>query len=156
MNAFVNSKTYEAGNVNYSTTGILDKFPSDLKNSIIDTTVVSGYGVRDNANTESTDKLYLLSAKEIYNLSDAGYDTSSVGNITRQLDYYDSQNVTTSSTSGAIKKLNQVNDSWWMRSPISYQQYNYGNYTYVYADGRNIANMCIYQYGVSPAFRLAN
>ena len=143
MRTYVNSDIYNA-------------LPSELRSAIINTTVVSGHGSEDSANFTSTDKLYLLSTHEVWEDVDgdtsAGidyYDTAY--NNTRQLDYYSSQNVTTSNYSGAIKQYNGSNSYWWLRSARSY--YNDRFFT-VNTYGRwntytsNIAN------GVSQAFRI--
>ena len=53
MYKFVNNNIYES-------------LPKDLKEVIIDTKVVSSHGHSDSMNFISTDKLYLLSTKEVY------------------------------------------------------------------------------------------
>ena len=92
MRTFVNNDIYNA-------------IPSEIKNAIIDTTVVSGFGPDDTANFTSTDKLYLLSTAEVWAQGSSNtieYDTAR--DNTRQLDYYKNLGVTTSNKSGAIKK----------------------------------------------------
>ena len=136
MRTFVNNDIYNA-------------IPVEIKNAIIDTTVVSGHGKSDTENFTSTDKLYLLAPKEIYiNWSDR-YDTSKY--LTRTLDYYTSIGVTTSNYSGAIKKNGTSASAWWLRVANSI-----GNDTFydVYSDGDWFRNGANYTYGVSPAFRL--
>ena len=50
----------------YVNSDIYNVLPTTLKNAIIDTTVVSGHGdVAGETNFTSTDKLYLLSTKEV-------------------------------------------------------------------------------------------
>ena len=137
MYTFVNNDIYNA-------------IPSEIKNAIIDTTVVSGHGKSDTENFTSTDKLYLLTLKEIY--TDWGaisYDTAK--DLTRTLDYYTNIGVTTSSYSGAIKKNGTSASAWWLRVANSI-----GNDTFydVYSDGDWFRNGANYTYGVSPAFRL--
>ncbi len=140
MRTYVNSDIYNA-------------LPSELKLGIINTTVVSGHGSNDSANFTSTDKLYLLSTHEV--LEKAGtssidsYDTA--WNQTRQLDYYSSQNVTTSNHSGASKQRNGSNAYWWMRSVDSSDSYRF--YT-VYGSGNWIRGSSSSPNGVSPAFRI--
>ena len=93
----------------YVNTDIYNALPTELKNGIIDTTIVSGHGITaGETNFTSTDKLYLLSTHEVW--EDVDGDTSSgidhydtAYNNTRQLDYYKGLNVTTSSYSGVIK-----------------------------------------------------
>ena len=80
---------------------IYNSLPSEIKNAIIDTTVVSEYGKSDTENFTSTDKLYLLAPKEIYSDLNDSYDTAK--DLTITLDYYTNIRVTTSSYSGAIK-----------------------------------------------------
>ena len=137
MYTFVNNDIYNA-------------LPDEIKNAIIDTTVVSGPGnTSGEENFTSTDKLYLLAPKEIYiNWSDR-YDTSKY--LTRTLDYYTSIGVTTSNYSGAIKKNGTSASAWWLRVANSI-----GNDTFydVYSDGDWFRNGANYTYGVSPAFRL--
>ena len=135
----------------YLSTDIYNALPADLQSVIIDTKVVSGHGSSDSANFTSTDKLYLLDAREVYGTSfTSSYNTSK--DSERQLDYYSAHGVTTSNYSGAIKQLNGSNSWWWLRAAYSY---NYNGFYYVYANGdwRNaIANITR---GVSPAFRIA-
>ena len=93
----------------YVNTDIYNALPTELKNGIIDTTIVSGHGITaGETNFTSTDKLYLLSTHEVWEDVDGNtssgidrYDTAYAN--TRQLDYYKGLNVTTSSYSGVIK-----------------------------------------------------
>ena len=137
MRTFVNNDIYNA-------------IPSEIKNAIIDTTVVSGHGSRSGeTNFTSTDKLYLLTLKEIYTNSSSSYDAAK--DLTRTLDYYTSIGVTTSSYSGAIKK-NGINASyWWLRAA-----YSYGTNSFLYVDPKGDwqSNYANYSRGVAPAFRL--
>ena len=136
MYTFVNNDIYNA-------------IPSEIKNAIIDTVVVSGHGKSDTENFTSTDKLYLLAPKEIYTNWSKSYDTAK--DLTRTLDYYISIGVTTSSYSGAIKKIGTSADYWWLRAASSDNTYpflvvlNNGNWTYFSAETTT---------GVAPAFRL--
>ena len=139
----------------YVNTDILNALPTELKNGIIDTTVVSGHGAGE-ANFTSTDKLYLLSTHEVWEDVDRNtssgidrYDTAYAN--TRQLDYYKGLNVTTSSYSGAIKQNNGSNAWWWLRSASFSGAY----YFYSVRDGGNWAGSSASNpYGVSPAFRI--
>ena len=137
MYTFVNNDIYNA-------------IPSEIKNAIIDTTVVSGHGsTSGETNFTSTDKLYLLTLKEIYTNSSSSYDAAK--DLTRTLDYYTSIGVTTSSYSGAIKK-NGINASyWWLRAA-----YSYGTNSFLYVDPKGDwqSNYANYSRGVAPAFRL--
>ena len=136
MRTFVNNDIYNA-------------IPSEIKNAIIDTTIVSGHGKGDTENFTSTDKLYLLAPKEIYTDFDDTYDTAK--DLTRTLDYYTAQGVTISNKSGAIKK-NGTNDYvWWFRAAGSNGTYAFLYVTYSGDWGNNNANR---SNGVTPAFRL--
>ena len=96
--------------------------PSDLQKVIIDTNVISGHGnTSGETNFTSTDKLYLLSAHEVWEDGTSNqvlkYDTASSN--TRQLDYYANLGVTTNNYSGAIKQYNSSDFSWWLRAANS-------------------------------------
>ena len=136
MRTFVNNNIYNA-------------IPSEIKNAIINTTVVSSHGWNDTSNFTSTDKLYLLEPKEIYTDFDNTTDTAE--DLTRTLDYYTSIGVTTDSYSGAIKKNGTSADYWWLRAASSNDNYNFYS---VISDGDWDANIARYTYGVAPAFRL--
>ena len=143
----------------YVNTDIYNALPTELKNGIIDTTVVSGHGsTSGESNFTSTDKLYLLSTHEVWEDVDGNtsggidyYDTAY--NNTRQLDYYAGFNVTTSSysDSGAKKQLNALYSYWWLRSAYSYRTnvFNYvsgnGGWSNYFANSAS---------GVSPTFRI--
>ena len=136
MRTFVNNDIYNA-------------IPSEIKNAIINTTVVSSHGWNDTSNFTSTDKLYLLEPKEIYTDFDNTTDTAE--DLTRTLDYYTSIGVTTDSYSGAIKKNGTSADYWWLRAASSNDNYNFYS---VISDGDWDANIARYTYGVALAFRL--
>ena len=150
MRAYLNSTTYAYENIDYSTSGIYNALPSELKSKIIDTPVVSGHGPRQSDNFYTTDKLYLLGAMEVYGSNPGEYDTAA--SLTRQLDYYKAKGVTTSHYSGTIKKnLSGSASYWWLRS--AYSNYN-DRFYYVYLAGDwryEASNKLI---GVSPAFRI--
>ena len=129
---------------------IYNSLPSDLKNGIIDTTVVSSYGKSDTSNFTSTDKLYLLAPKEIYTDFNNSYDTAK--DLTRQLDYYKNEGVTTSSCSKAIKINNSTASYWWLRSAKSV---NISSFYFVYNAAGDWSTGTAYTTdGVSPAFRM--
>ena len=129
----------------YINSTIYESLPNDLQNVIVSTKVISGYGkTSGETNFTSTDKLYLLSTKEVW--GEAIYDT--LDTETRQLDYYKNLGVTTSSYAGAIK---QYNGSWWLRSACSGNTYYFINVT----DGGYLNTDIAYRsYGISPAFRI--
>ena len=140
MRTFVNNDIYNA-------------IPSELKNAIIDTTVVSGHGsTSGETNFTSTDKLYLLSTAEVWvQGSSDTISEDSARNVTRQLDYYTSIGVTTSNYSGAIKKNGTNATRWWLRSAGS--SYT-GNFLCVYSNGGYDYVNARPTFGVSPAFRI--
>ena len=154
MRAYLNSKKYLNGEIDYTNTGIYSILPSDLKSKIIDTIAVSGYGSEDTKNFITTDKLYLFSPHEIWEDVDGNtssgldYYDKSYSN-TRQLDYYKAKGVTTSNYSEA-KKIRVDNGSeyyWWLRSAYSSDFFFHvvGNFSF----SSSPTNA-----GVSPAFRI--
>ena len=140
MRTFVNNDIYNA-------------IPSEIKNAIIDTTVVSGHGsTSGETNFTSTDKLYLLSTAEVWAQGSSNtieYDTAR--DNTRQLDYYKNLGVTTSNKSGAIKKNGTSADWWWLRAAGSSSTYYF---FIVRTDGGWSYDIAKYLRGVAPAFRL--
>ena len=134
----------------YVNEDIYNALPNDLKNIIIDTRVVSGYGSNDSSNFISIDKMYLLCYVEIYGNND-NYADQVKNTETRQLDYYSGVPVTSSSYSGAIKQRNGSNIVWWSRSANPGNRYNFrlinSNGVWNYEDAS-------ISYGISPAFRV--
>lgn len=135
----------------YVNNDIYNLLPTDLKNIIIDTTVVSGHGQNDTDNFTSTDKLYLLSRKEVYNDEDTA-DTSE--SLTRQLDYYNINEVSINNYSGSIKNYKTVANQWWMRSPNKAQYLQYGCFLIIFDNGSFGECIANRDRGVSPAFRI--
>ena len=133
MRTFVNNDIYNA-------------LPSEIKNAIIDTTVVSGHGPNDTENFTSTDKLYLLAPREIwYYASDTAYD------LTRQLDYYKNLGVSDGANSEAIKKNGTSASYWWLRAADSNNSDTFSvasTYGVLGIGSTDTMN------GVSPAFRI--
>ena len=128
-------------------TNIYNAIPSEIKNAIIDTTVVSGHGsTNGETNFTSTDKLYLLAPKEIYTDWTNSYYTP-----TRTLDYYTSIGVTTNNYSGAIKKNGTRASYWWLRAASPSIT---GVFLYVGSNGGRSGYYATNAYGVAPAFRL--
>ena len=129
---------------------IYNSLPSDLKNSIINTTVVSGHGATSGeTNFTSTDKLYLLAPKEIYTNWSNSYDAAHE----RTLDYYTNIGVTTSNYSGAIKKKGTSASGWWLRAATS-SDGDIKNFKNVNIYGGMSGNQAFHTIGVAPAFRL--
>ena len=128
---------------------IYNTLPSEIKNAIIDTTVVLGHGsTSGETNFTSTDKLYLLSTAEVWT---NGHSNDTARDVTRQLDYYKNLGVTTSNYSGTIKKNGSITAWWWLRTANSsytntfYSVNNYGDW---------INDVAISTRGVAPAFRI--
>ena len=140
MRTFVNNDIYNA-------------IPSEIKNAIIDTTVVSGHGsTSGETNFTSTDKLYLLSTAEVWAQGSSNtIDFDTARDVTRQLDYYKNLGTSTSDYSGAIKKNGTSAAWWWLRAA-------YSNITNFFLDvstsGGWIGNGASTSDGVAPAFRL--
>ena len=131
---------------------IYNSLPSELKNAIIDTTVVSSHGSGDTSNFTSTDKLYLLTPKEIYTDFSDSYDTAK--DLTRILDYYKNVGVTNNNYSGAIKKKGTDNYFWWLRA--AYYTRDYSTFYNIHHVGAWNSSILASNSngGVSPAFRL--
>ena len=122
---------------------IYDALPNEMRNSIIDTTVVTGHGSNVSSNFTTRDKLYLLSLKEV------GAETSifdSATAETRKLDYY-----ILAGNSVRIKQFNGTDSTWWTRTPS--KQNSYDMY-YLLGDGNPSVYYANSIYGVSPAFRV--
>ena len=139
----------------YINNTIYKSLPSDLQNVITTTKVISGHGsTSGETNFETQDKLYLLSAHEVWKDGTSNqvseYETSY--NNTKQLDYYKNQGVTTSSYAGAIKQYDGSNSYWWLRSAKSKITIYFLR---VRDDGDWGGSVATYNAGVSPAFRIA-
>ncbi|MBQ3307765.1 MAG: hypothetical protein IJG68_06225 [Bacilli bacterium] len=144
---------------NYVNTDIYNSLPSDLKNKIIETNVVSGHGsTSGETNFTSIDRVYLFSTKEIWGKEGTSnpvtYDSAE--EETRQLDYYSYKNVTTVNNSNrtyAIKEdLSESESYWGLRTAVSiddasfFRVKNNGSWSYRFSK---------YLEGISPAFRIA-
>ena len=132
----------------YLNNTIYSSLPSDLQNVIVSTKVITGHGSAETTNSETQDKLYLLSAKEVWGTA----QDDTVNTETRQLDYYKNQGVTATSYAAAIKKYNGSAIFWFLRSPYSGNDSAFirvgslGNWSGSGASGSNY---------VSPTFRIA-
>ena len=139
MRTFVNNDIYNA-------------IPDEIKNAIIDTTVVSGHGKSDTENFTSTDKLYLLSTAEVWSQGSSNtISTDTARDVTRQLDYYKNLNTDTVNYSPAIKNNGTSAGYWWLRA--AYSNINIDFYI-VYINGDWNNNGAYNTHGVSPAFRI--
>ncbi len=137
--------------VNYD---IYNSLPSDLKSTIIDTTVVSSHGSTNGENFTSIDKLYLLSLKEVYSdwstNSYSSYDSAK--DLTRTLDYYINKNVTSSDDSETIKKYKTTDSWWWLRE--AHSNYDHSFFIVPTDDYSYLSTYANTSGGVSPAFRI--
>ena len=137
----------------------INYLPSDLQSVITKTKVVSGHGNSDrnanrtDGNWESEDKIYLLSAHEVWEdgtSNQVSTDDTAYTN-TRQLDYYKSKGLTTNNYSNAIKKINGSNSHWLLRGACSSTDYTFLS---VNTDGNLSNSSATDPSGVAPAFRI--
>ena len=140
MRTFVNNDIYNA-------------LPSEIKNAIIDTTVVSGHGsTSGETNFTSTDKLYLLSTAEVWAQGSSNtISTDTARDVTRQLDYYKNLNTDTVNYSPAIKNNGTSAGYWWLRAASSIDNYSFYD---VLSNGDWNGTYAYNTRGVSPAFRI--
>ena len=138
----------------YANEVFLKKLPSDLQSVITKTKVVSGHGSTDGeTNFTSIDKIYLLSAHEVW--EDGTSNQVSIGvtayDNTRQLDYYKNIGSTTINYLGTIKQYNSSNAAWWLRVARSNTDSNFlvvnnsGDWNIINASNAG---------GFAPAFRI--
>ena len=132
----------------YANGTFFDNLPSDLQSVITKTKVVSGHGsTTGETNFTSEDKIYLLSAHEIWAdkiiYNDKAIDTAY--DQTRQLDYY-ANNIT-----NAIKKNNGSNFFWWLRTAYSS---DYDFFLIVTGNGYWGSTGANGTVGFAPAFRI--
>ena len=131
--------------------------PSDLQKVIIDTKVISGHGnTSGETNFTSTDKLYLLSAHEVYGdgTSNKISTRDTAWNNTRQLDYYKARNVTADGHFSSTMKWYNFEEwtcLWWLRAAGSDGD---GGFLGVTQDGGWIDKSASYNSGFAPAFRI--
>ena len=144
----------------YLNSEFINKLPSDLQSAIKATKVISGHGSFDknsdraDGNWESEDKIYLLSAHEVWEDGTSNlvsiHDTAY--NQTRQLDYYANLGVTTNNYSGAIKNpVSSFKSSWWLR--VNGFDID-SDFLIVYKTGNWSANNASTTNGLAPAFRI--
>ena len=145
----------------YANGDFFNKLPSDLQSVIKSTKVISGHGSSDenekraDGNWESEDKIYLLSAHEVYEDGTSNQVSSrdTAWEKTRQLDYYADKGVTTSNNySYAMKKSDiwNSNSLWWLRATNSSNDMflavsDSGDWTYFLTTNT---------LGIAPAFRI--
>ena len=134
----------------YANEEFLKKLPSDLQSVIKATKVVSSHGsTTGETNFTSTDKIYLLSAHEVW---ENNFDSDSAYDKTRQLDYYAENGVATSKNSSyAVKKYNSSYSHWWLRAATSDRN---DFFLSVLINGTWDDYPANYTYGFAPAFRI--
>ena len=138
---------------NYINNTIYSSLPTELKEIIVDTMVVSGSKNSNVENFVTTDKLYLLTTQEVWG-SNATYDMAN--DSTRQLDYYSNLGVTADNYAPASKNINGSSYNWWLRSigvrwSNCFCSVDVGGAVPTTWDGSNPATHTL---GVSPAFRI--
>ena len=132
---------------------IFNSLPSDLQNVILDTKVISGHGsATGEENFVTTDKLYLLSSAEIWSNGATNQITcDSATSVTKQLDYYKENNVSTTNFGLARKQYNGLDTWYWLRTAHSGVEdcymaaSNTGDWTGASASANH---------GIVPAFRI--
>ena len=142
---------------------IYNSIPSDLRNLIVDTYVVTGRGYNDANASKTIDKLYLLSPKEVYGLGEYSFGNDELASSTRQLDYYNNNGVPTNAipTQPNIelipkKNYNKISTYWWLRAPVRDET----SRLFFEVTGDGVAHFgesnAEDSTGVSPAFRIGN
>ena len=133
----------------YVQNDIYNALPNDLKEYIVETYTVSGYGLSETSNFSSNDKIYLFSSREVF-----GDKTTSSADfsLTRQLDYYENLNVDVGSNEVTKKKYNGENHWWWLRSA---NKSGTNSFYDVSSGGYWNSSISSDNDGLSPAFRLA-
>ena len=145
MRTFVNNDIYNA-------------IPSEIKNAIIDTTVVSGHEYGYSTNYTSIDKLYLLSPVEglpiiwtgAPNVSHPRINEDSAYLLTRKLDYYKKLKDSNDYNS-AIKKNENGAAGCFLRTATSAPTVR--NFMSINSYGELVTDI-FGENGVSPAFRI--
>ena len=135
---------------NYLNGYVYNLLPSDLKSGIISTRVTSGYGMTTDEYYVAGEKIFLLSAVEVWGALPGNQSE----HYTRQLDYYKNNSVTARSYTKTLKKYNGTNTGWWTR----YSNDDGTNFLGYFVDTNgyyNISGVFVNSdRGVSPAFRI--
>ena len=138
----------------YANGEFFNKLPEELRKVIKEIKAVSGHGsTSGETNFTSTDKIYLLSAHEVWEDGTNNQTSTAVTayDNTRQLDYYKNIGVTTINYSSIIKKYNGSVSNWWLRAARSNTD---SNFLVVTNSGDwNISNAND-THGFAPAFRI--
>ncbi len=134
----------------YLNNDIYNALPKDLQSGIINTRVISGFSMDDETTYTTMDKIYLLSANEVWSAVPA----VSQEPFSWQLDYYRLVGADARNYSRTIKKYQGTNYAWWTR----YSSANFSelailgvdtHYSYNTSGFQSTANL-----GVSPALRI--
>ena len=123
---------------------IYNSLPVELRLAVIDTDLITGHGSYEGAvNDSSTDKMFLLSSKEVG--LDSNYDSAK--DETRTLDYY----TAFSGNSNRAKRYEENYYVWWLRTPNKNASSYFG---YINNVGSTASYGASNVQGVSPAFRI--
>ena len=133
------TKYYQSDLYTYVTTTVLDAIPEEIKQYMLDTTVVSGSN--SGTNTANNQKIYLLSVCEISNVTD-----DNACSKTRKLDYYSLNN----NDDSRIKQYSNANTQWYLRSIINWSPI----FHWIKESGQVDYNSSPNTKGISPAFRI--
>ena len=145
----------------YLNSTVYNALPETIRNAIINTNVVSGYGCsasscsnsgyyNNGQNYSTVDKLYLFSPNEIREYSNIDFAVTL--EQTRQLDYYRENGVVRGYRDFAVKKFyNNTEVIWWLRDPCEDQRYYWYDES---SDGEAMGENPTTSQGVAPAFRI--
>ena len=135
----------------FTNNDIYNSLPSELQNIIINTIVVSSHGSSQTTNFTSTDKLYLLTPKEIFkNFDEYQYSSSDTSkDLTRTLDYY--SNTTLTNRTSAVKNDTSGAATYWLRTANSGST---SGFWYVTSDGNISGTGASFPDNLAPAFRI--
>lgn len=129
----------------YLNNNIYNSLEDNLKKVISETSIVSGHDSNGTEDFKTKDKLYLLSAGEVWIPGEFVY-YDSASSKTRQLDYYEGVGAWNNRDRGAKRGSNP--NYWWLRSARNNDFYFMGE------DGLMSYQNPLTAYGVSPAFRI--
>lgn len=154
LRAYLNGTLYAFDSIDYTTTGVIAKLPSELRSHLALTKVISGRGTHESANIITYDKMWVPAFREVYG---SGVRYHSDYDQTRQLDYYNKQGVKINRATYSFKapQAGGANVGWWTRSA------NYYTDPYFYAVSTSSFNVdspyspaVNNELGVSPLFKL--
>ena len=137
---------------------LYNSLPVKLSENIADTNVYSGYKPATNDNYVTTDKFYLPSVREVF---DKTVIVDTLKNVnTRQLDYYEANNINYTSGNDVLVKMFDDEPSKWMlmssvieRNDLNYQFHIEKNGK-IHSGKSTVYDSYICVRGVSPIFRI--